>query len=60
LHGEEQAGAHRLAVEQDRASAANAMLATNVRSRESEIVAQEIGEKFARFYFPAIFMTVDG
>ena len=39
LRGKEQTGAHRTAVEHDRASAAHAMLAADVSSDQAEIVA---------------------
>ena len=48
LHGEEQAGAHALAVEQDVAVAAEAVLAGEVRAGEVELLAQEVGERQAR------------
>ena len=49
LHGQHQAGAHRLSVEQDGAGAADALFAGEVRAGEMELVAQENGELRARF-----------
>src|ERR1044071_9952765 len=60
LHSEEQTGAHELAVQRNSASATNTVLAANVGPGESEIVAEKIGEKLARFHFPGVFMPVDG
>ncbi len=42
LHGKHQAGIGRLAVEQNRATSANANLATLLRSREADGVAQDV------------------
>ena len=49
LHREHQAGAHRRAVEQDGAGAADAVLAADMGAGERQIVAQEIAEQHARF-----------
>ena len=48
LHGEHDAGARRLAVEQNRARAAHAVLAADVRAGEAEVLAQEIAEQEPR------------
>ena len=48
LHREHQAGAHRLAVEEDRAGAADAVLAADVRAGQAELVAQEVAQQQAR------------
>ena len=48
LHGEHQAGAHAVAVEQDGAGAAHAVLAADMGAGEPERVAQEIGEQQTR------------
>src|SRR5262249_15714434 len=48
LHREQQAGAHRRAVEQHGAGAAGAVLAADVGAGQPEIGAQEIGEMPAR------------
>ena len=49
LHRQHQAGAHRRAVDDHRAGAADAMLAADVRAGQSERVAQKIAEMRARF-----------
>jgi hypothetical protein len=48
LHGEHQAAAHDLAVHAQRARAADAVLATDVRAREAKLLAQKIDEVQAR------------
>src|ERR1700682_1663634 len=48
LHGEHEAGAHRRAVEQNRAASANPMLAADMRAGEAEVVTQVVGEQAAR------------
>ena len=45
LDGEQQAGAHRLAVHQHRARAADAVLAADVRAGQPEVVAQRVGQQ---------------
>ncbi len=45
---EHQAGAHRPAVDQDRAGAADAVLAADVGAGEAEVVAQRVGQQPAR------------
>ncbi len=45
LHGQHQARAHALSVEQDVAVAAEAVLAGQVRAGQVEILAQEVGER---------------
>ena len=47
LRGEEQAGAHRVAIQEDGAGPADAVLAAEVRSREAELLAKEVGERHA-------------
>jgi len=59
LHGEHQAGANRLAIEQDRAGAADAVLAADMRAGQSEIVAKKIAEQQARFDVPRVTDAVD-
>ena len=49
LHRKQQARLARLAVEQHRASAAHAMLAADMRSGETDVIPDEIHQKFARF-----------
>ena len=45
LHREHQAGARRIAVEQDGAGAAHAVLAAEMRAGEAQPMAQEIGQR---------------
>ena len=45
---EHQAGAHRAAVDQDRAGAADAVLAADVGAGQPEVVAQRVGQQPAR------------
>ena len=52
LHGEHQARARGLAVDQDRARAADAVLASDVRAGEPEVLAQEVREQLARLAPP--------
>src|ERR1700732_772964 len=49
LHREQQAGAHAVAVENDSAGAADAMLAADMGAGEAERLAQEVAEQAARF-----------
>jgi hypothetical protein len=60
LHGQQQAGAHRGAVEPDGAGAADAVLAADVCPREAEGVAEEVREKEPRLYLFAVDAAVDG
>ena len=48
-----------LAIEQDRARAANAMLTTNVRAGEAKVLAQEIAEQQARLHVLVMSHAVD-
>ena len=48
FHGKLHAAAHRAAIDDHRACAANAVLATDVGAVQIELVAQEIGEQRAR------------
>ena len=48
LHREHQAGAHRLAVEDDRAGAADAVLAADMRAGLPAIVADGVDQRLAR------------
>jgi hypothetical protein len=45
LDGQHQAGAHGLAVEQDGAGTAHAVLAADVGAGEIEVVAEEVGRR---------------
>ena len=49
LHGEREAGARRLAVDDDRAGAADAVLAADMGAGCADLVAQEIGQQQPRF-----------
>ena len=49
LRREHQAGAHGSAVEDDRAGAADAVLAADMGAGEQQIVAQEIAQQHPRF-----------
>ena len=51
LHGEHKAGARRSSIHKHRASAADAMLATQMRSRQSQVLAQEIAKMNASVDF---------
>ena len=60
LDGEHEAGAHGQAVDQDGAGAAHAMLASQMRAGEAELVAQEIGERETDLDLFLIAGAVDG
>src|SRR5262249_42875461 len=60
LNGEEQAGSHGRAVDDDRARAAHTVLAAEMRSRQLEVVAKEIGERLPGFHAPLVRSSVDG
>ena len=61
LHGEHQARARRAAIEQDRAGAADAVLAAEMRAGEAELMAQEIGERHAHLdLLSLVALAVDG
>ena len=60
LHREHQARARRVAVEQDGAGAADAVLAAQMRAGEAELVAQEIGERPAYLDLFLVALAVDG
>src|ERR1700745_1888377 len=59
LHGKEQAAAHHRVIKQHGASAADALLAADMRAGQSEIVAQEIHQRFAGFDPFANFLAID-
>ena len=48
LHGEHEAAADRLAVDDHGAGAADAVLATDMGPRQPQVLAQEVGEGLAR------------
>ena len=60
LDGEHDARARRLAVEQNRAGAAHAVLAADVRAGQPEILADEIAEQQARLDLALVASAVDG
>jgi hypothetical protein len=44
LHGQQEAGTHRLAIEEYRAGAAGPLLAAHMGAAEAELVAEEIAQ----------------
>ena len=60
LHREHEAGAHRRAVHQHGAGAADAVLAADVGAREPEVLAQEVAEEPARLHEPVALHAVHG
>ena len=60
LHREHDARPRRLAVEEDRARAADAVLAPDVRAGQAEILAEEIAEQQARLDLAAVPRAVHG
>ena len=60
LYGEQAAAAHRDAVEEHRARAADAVLAADVRPREPEPVAEEVGQQQSRLDRSRTVRAVDG
>ena len=59
LHREREARPRRASVEQDRAGAADAVLAPDVRAVEVQLVADEVGEQQARLDQPLVADPVD-
>jgi hypothetical protein len=59
LHGQQRAGLHRLAVEQDGTGAANARFAANVSASQFAVVAQVVNEEGARLDRVLVFDSVD-
>ena len=59
LHGEHQAGADRLAVEQHRAGAADAMLAADMGSGLAAIVTDRVDQRAARIDADGVAAPVD-
>ena len=59
LHGECEAAAHDAPVHLDRAGAAHAVLATQVRAFEAEFVAQHVDQVQARGNGAAVWLAVD-
>src|SRR5437899_10771052 len=60
LAGEQEAGADRVAVQQDGAGAAHPVLASDVRSGEAQLVAQEVGEEQPRLHRALVAHAIDG
>src|SRR5687767_7822418 len=60
LRGKEQTRANRRAIQDDRAGAAHAVLAAQMRPGQLEIVAQEVGERLAHFHRALVRAPVDG
>ena len=60
LNGQHDARSHRLAIEQDRAGAAYAVLTTDMGAGQPEILSNEVAEKKARLNFARVADAVDG
>src|SRR5439155_20891649 len=60
LNGQQQAGADGDAAEPDRAGAADAVLAADVRAGQPECVPEEVREQQARLHLLAVSAAVDG
>src|SRR5207249_11606900 len=60
LDGEQQAGTRGLAVDEDRARTADAVLATDVRAREPEVFPDEIDQELAGRAPPLARHPIDG
>src|SRR2546426_3825402 len=60
LDGEHEAGADRLAVQQDGAGPAHPVLTSDVRSGEAQFVAQEVGEEQPRLHRALVAHAIDG
>src|SRR5581483_11092773 len=60
LDGQHQAGSHALAIHQDRAGAAHAVLAADVGARQLQVVAQEVGQRAARLDVALVSAAVNG
>src|SRR5216683_309189 len=59
LHRQHDAGPRGLAVEQDRAGAADAVLAARVGPGKAEILAEEVDQQLARLGAPSVHLAVD-
>src|SRR5262249_58772712 len=59
LHRKDQASPHRLAIEQDRAGAAHAVLAAHMGAGEAQLVAQAVDERHARLDLDRDWLSVD-
>src|SRR5262249_1319165 len=60
LHGEHQGGAHRLAVEDHRAGAADAVLAADMGAGLPAVVADRIDQGLARLDLDRVVAAIDG
>ena len=60
LHGEDQAGAHRLALDDDGAGAADAVLAADMRAGLAAVLADGVGQRAARLDRDGVVAAVDG
>jgi hypothetical protein len=59
LHGEQRAGFHRLAIEQDGAGAANARFTADMCASQLAIVTEEVDEESARLDRVLVFDSID-
>src|SRR5437868_5048802 len=59
LRREHQTGTRGFAVQQDRAGAADSVLAARMRAGEPEVLAQEVDQKFSRLALPGAGLPVD-
>ena len=60
MHRQRQAGTASLAVDQDRAAAADAVLTADMGAGEPEFMAQEVAQQHAHADFAANLLTIDG
>ena len=60
LHREHQARAHRRAVDDHRAGAADAMLAADMRAGLAAILADRVGQRLARLDADGVVAAIDG
>ena len=59
LHREHQAGAHRLAADDHRAGAADAVLAADVRAGQPAVLADRVDQRLARLDADGVVAAVD-
>src|SRR5262249_50089357 len=60
LHGEHQAGPDSHTVENNRAGAADAMLAAKMRARKTKVLAEEVAQMHARLSLARIALLIHG
>jgi hypothetical protein len=60
LDGEGKTRSHRFAVQQHRARAAHAVLTSDVRSGEPQVLAEKIAQEQTRLHAPPVTDAVDG